>query len=150
MESNQLLEIDHLAATPFIEYPTTPSWYPALIGGYWTAMTGAILAGRHGHPVWTVVIALAALVVLMGYLRSYRARWGTWPLMSNAPAEIRRAYMTNLRGLILCVALTAVAFALAPWFVTLAVGFVSFTTLYWLYERRIYPGAVARVKARLK
>lgn len=149
MESNQLLELDRLSATPYIDYPAIPSWFPALIGGYWTAMTGAVLCAKHDHAIWTIVIAVVALGVLMTFQRSYRKRWGTWPLMGNAPAEIRNAYFLNLASVVACVVVTGISFAFAPWYITLIVAFALFTTAYWAYERRIYPRAADRVRRRL-
>ena len=45
-----------------------------------------------GNVVAGICIFLAAFTGFLFYLRWYRTRRGTWPQMSEAPPEIKRAY----------------------------------------------------------
>jgi multisubunit Na+/H+ antiporter MnhB subunit len=150
MESKDLLrDLDLAAARPFIEYPRTPWWYPALMGGYFAAIAIALLLGASGYGVAAACVFAGAIVVLGVFFRWYRSRWGTWPQMTEAPPEIRRAYRRCLAGVSVAVVLTVIVGLLSPGVVTVAVTFLVFTTLIWGYERRVYPAACAEVRARL-
>lgn len=150
MESkDSLRDLDLAAARPFIEYPSTPWWYPALMGGYFAAIAAALLLGAGGHNLAEVSIFVGAVLILAIFFRWYRSRWGTWPQMSEAPAEIRRAYRIAVVGVTVALLLTVVVGLLSPPAVTVAVTFIVFTTAVWVYERKVYPSACAAVRARL-
>ena len=150
MESKDLLrDLNLAAARPFIEYPRTPWWYPPLMGGYFSAIAVAIFLGVDGHGVAEFGVFAAAIVTLGLFFRWYRGRWGTWPQMSEAPSEIRRAYRLAFTGALVALLLTVAVGFLSPPLVTVAVTFVIFTTSVWAYERRVYPAACAAVRSRL-
>ena len=143
------------AARPFIEYPPTPWWYSGLIGGYFAAIAVALFLGVDGHIVAELCVfagagAGAGAGVTVGVLfRWYRSRWGTWPQMSKAPPEIRRAYRFALAAVSVALLLTVVVALLSPPLATVAITFLLFTTVFWVYERRVYPAACAAVRSRL-
>jgi len=150
MESKDLLrDLNLAAARPFIEYPPTPWWYPALMGGYFAAIAAAMFLGANGHGVVAFGVFGVAIVTLGLFFRWYRSRWGTWPQMSEAPPEIRRAYRLAFTGASAALVLTVAVGFLSPPLVTVAVTFVIFTTSVWAYERRVYPAACAAVRSRL-
>ncbi len=150
MESNELLrELDRAAARPFADYPPTPWWYPGLIGGNFAAIATALLFGADGNTVAEVVIFIGAVVCLLLFVGWYRSRWGTWPQMFEAPAEIRRAYRHCLAGMTVALVVAVVAGLLSPPVVTVVVTFVVFTAVIWGYERKVCPAACADVRARL-
>ncbi len=150
MESKvSLRELNLAAARPFIEYPPTPWWYPGLIGGYFAAIAVALFQGADGHIVAELSVFAGAALTLGVFFRWYRARWGTWPQMSEAPAEIRRAYRLAFAGASVALLLTVVVALLSPPLAAVAVTFVVFTTSVWAYERRVYPAACAAVRSRL-
>jgi hypothetical protein len=150
MESDQLLrDLDRAAARPFIEYPKTPRWYPAFVGGYFTAIVAALVLEAHHHPVAMAFVLGAAVVTLGVFVRWYCSRWGTWPQMSAAPIEIRRAYLQGASAIIAAAIVTGLVSLLGSAFATLLVAFVSFTAVLWWYERRAYPAACRLVRARL-
>ncbi len=150
MESKDLVrDLNLAAARPFIEYPPTPRWYPALMGGYFAAIAASIFLGANGYGVAGFGVIAAAIVTLGLFFRWYRSRWGTWPQMSEAPPEIRRAYRLAFAGALVALLLTVAVGLLSPPIVTVAVTFVVFTTSVWAYERRVYPAACAAVRSRL-
>jgi phosphate/sulfate permease len=150
MESDQMLrDLDRAAARPFIEYPRTSWWYPAFVGGYFTAIVAALMLQVHHHPVAMACVLGAAVVALGVFVRWYRSRWGTWPQMSAAPVEIRRAYLRGAAAIIAAAVVTGLAALLGSPIVTTVVAFVSFTTVFWWYERGAYPAACRLVRERL-
>ncbi len=150
MESNDLLrDLDQAAARPFIDYPPTPWWYPILMGGCFSATAAVLLLIYHGNVVAGIVLGVAALVAVGIFGGWYRSRWGTWPQMREAPAEIRRAYRRCFAGLFVALVLTVVVGLVSPPVVTVVVAFLVFTALFWGYERKVYPAACADVRARL-
>ena len=150
MESKDLLhDLDLAAARPFIDYPRTPWWYPVFMGWYFSSIATALLLGSSGNFVAAAVVFAGAIVAVAVFVRWYRAQWGTWPQMTAAPPEIRRAYREFYVGGAVAVVFTAVVGLLAPGAVTVAVAFVVSTALIWVYERKIYPAACAEVRARL-
>ncbi len=150
MESNDLLrDLNRAAARPFIDYPRTPWWYPILMGGCFSAIAAVLLLLSNGNVVVGIVLGAVALLSLGIFFGWYRSRWGTWPRMSEAPAEIRRAYRRYFAGLFVALVLTVVVGLLSPPVVTVAVTFLVFTALFWGYERKVYPAACADVRARL-
>ncbi len=150
METNDSLrDLDRAAARPFIDYPRTPWWYPILIGGYFAAILAAVFMLSNGNVVVGIVIEFVAILALGAFIGWYRRRWGTWPKMSEAPAEIRGAYRRYLAGVAVSLVLIVVVGLLSPHVVTVVVTFLVFTTLIWGYERKVYPAACADVRARL-
>lgn len=150
MESkDSLRELNLAAARPFIEYPPTPWWYPVLMGGYFAAIAIALFLGADGHGLVAFGVFAAAIITLGLFFRWYRARWGTWPQMSEAPPEIRRAYRIAFAGAAVALLLSVVVGLLSPPVVTVALTFLVFATSVWAYERRVYPAACAAVRERL-
>ncbi len=150
MESkDSLRDLNLAAARPFIEYPPTPWWYPALMGGYFAATVSAILLFASGHRFEAIGVLAGAIIALGLFFRWYRSRWGTWPQMSEAPPEIRRAYRIALAGASVAVLLAVAVTLLSPPVVAVVATFVVFTTSVWAYERRVYPSACVAVRERL-
>ncbi len=150
MESNDSLrDLDRAAALPFIDYPRSPWWYPFLMGGLFAAMGAGLFLGNRGHVVAALCVFAAAIVSSGLYFRWYRSRWGTWPEMSEAPAEIRGAYRRYFVGMFVALVLIVVVGLLSPPVVTVVVTFLVLTALIWGYERKVYPAACADVRARL-
>ena len=113
------------------------------------AMPAFVLLAADGRWVAAACVIAGALVTLGLFFRWYRARWGTWPQTSEAPAEIRRAYGFCLAAVIVAlVPIAAVGFFGTP-IVTIAVTFGVYATLFWACERKVYPAACAKVRARL-
>ncbi len=150
MESKNLLhDLDLAAARPFIEYPRTPWWYPALMGGFFAAIASSLLLGASGSDAAAAGVLAGAMVVMGVFVGWYRTRWGTWPQMTEAPTEIRRAYRRFFAGVLVAVVVSVIVGLLSPGVVSVAVTFLVFATLIWAYERRVYPAACAEVRARL-
>lgn len=150
METNDSLhELDRAAARPFLDYPRTPWWYPILMGGYFAAILAAVFLIFNDNLVIGIVIEFVAIFTLALFVGWYRRRWGTWPRMSEAPPEIRVAYRRYFVGAFVALVLNVVVGLLSPPVVTVAITFVAFSTLIWVYERKVYPAACAAVRTRL-
>ena len=150
METNESLrDLNRAAARPFIEYPPTPWWYPVLMGGYFAAITSAMYFGAAGNLAAELGLFIGAILSMFFFFRWYRTRWGTWPRMSEAPPEIRRAYTVCFIASGIALALGVIVALLTSATLTVATVFVLFAGLFWAYERKVYPAACAAVRARL-
>lgn len=150
MESDDVLrDLNRAAARPFIDYPRPPWWYPVLMGGFFSAIAAALVLLSRGNIAAAIALEALALLALGTFFGWYRSRWGTWPQMREAPAEIRRAYHRYFARLFVVVVLVVAAGFLSPPVATVVVTFLAFTALFWWYERKVYPAACADVRARL-
>lgn len=150
MESNELTrELDRAAAAPFVDYPETPWWYPFLMGGYFTACLACFLLNQNGHTALGFGLLAVAIIAFGLWFRWYRAKWGTWPKMSEAPPEIKRAYTSALIGFVVLVPFVVAVAWFMPMGVALVATFAATTAYFWSYERQVYPAAVQKVRARL-
>lgn len=157
MESDSaevLRDAERAEAAPFVDYPPTPWWYPVAaglwVGGVATVVVASLRWSSNG-PLVLVPLTLAQmalLVVLGAFIRWYRRRWGSWPVMRNAPAEIRRAYKECGVASVAVLGVTvALWLTLGPlWGAGLLA--LSFAAMIAWYERR-YAAAAQRVRERL-
>lgn len=144
-----LRSADRAAAAPYTYDFDTPAWYPFAMAAYFTAIAGTfplLMVGR--LVLGTGLLALAVTAVLMLTL-VLRQRFGTWPAMTGAPAEIRRVFR-----LLLLLALAVLLVSTMVWQLTgplggLAVVFLTSLAVVWAYEFRLYPAAAARLRRRL-
>lgn len=150
MESipNPLREADRAAAMPFLNPPATPWWYPLMMAAYFTTVSGAAAILREHQAIGLTMLVVPIAAVLL-FVRHYRRRWGTWPRLEKAPAEIRRAYAWFLGACAVDIVICGLVWVFAGAPVALPVIFVTSLIIFWLYERRVYPKAAAKARERL-
>ncbi|MFC4555925.1 hypothetical protein [Georgenia faecalis] len=144
-----LRSADRAAAAPFLQTPRIPAWYPFAMATYFTAVFGAFLLLRDGRVVPGAVLLLLAVAAVLAQATLTRARWGTWPRLSEAPAEIRRAF-----ALYVLLAVAAIIASVGVWSWVGAAGglaavFLTALAVVWAYEFRLYPAAARQVRQRL-
>lgn len=140
---------ERAAATPFVDEPRSQEWYPFFMAASVTALTAGPVLTVHGLGYLGFSLqALAMAAVAVYYLR-HQERAGAVPRMRSAPPEVRRAYLFLLVGAVAAVGVSVTAWTLGGWPVGLATVFLSSLGAVWLYERRIYPRALALLQERL-
>lgn len=147
--SASLKSADRAASAPFIETPRIPVWYPFAMAVYFTAVFGAFLLIQDNRIVPGAGLLLLSVCAVLVQALMTRSRWGTWPRMSEAPTEIKRAFALYL---LFAVASTIVSLTVWSWFGNLsglAALFLTALTVVWAYEFRLYPAAARRVRQRL-
>jgi hypothetical protein len=154
MESNHeldphqlLVEAERASAAPYVEYPAVSGWF-APGAGVWAAALVYVLTAHMGQ-LWIMAPAVAALLgIEAAWMAVYRRKWGTFPVMRHAPAEVRRVYVWYFVGV--AVALVATALAYVGWGAAGATvsAFVTVTAGLTLYERS-YTQAADATRARL-
>lgn len=154
MESSELhaalREAERGAAAPYIAYPTTPWWYPLVLGAWAAAMVGMFVFWRQNGALFFAGIAiLISLEVL--FLTWLQRRHGALPMLGKGkpPEEIAASYRGYFAGLAVIVAAVALVWLLAGVPAAAATTFVLVSAgLFW-YEK-VYSAAAERVKARLQ
>lgn len=147
--SASLKSADRAAAAPFIETPRIPAWHPFVMAAYFTAVFGAFLLIRDNNIVPGAGLLLLSVCAVLVQALMTRSRWGTWPRMSEAPTEIKRAF-----ALYLLFAVAAATASLTVWSLLgnatgLVALFLTALAVVWAYEFRLYPAAARRVRQRL-
>lgn len=145
----QLRTAERAAAAPFVDEPRSEGWYPLLMAAFVTALTAGPVMTLHGMGYLGFLLQGLAIGATAVYYVRHEKRAGAVPRMRSAPAEVRRAYAFLLVGAVVAVAVSVVAWLLGGWPVGLTAVFVSSLAVVWLYERRVYPRAVALVRDRL-
>lgn len=140
---------ERAAAAPFIDYPKTPWWYPLLFATFMTAVLAGPALVQHGHGIAGFGLQFLSLAALITFARWYRTRWGAWPRMSAAPAEIKGAYRWFLTMFVVGAVVSVAAWLLGGPQVGLPAIFVVAYALIWAYEGVVYPRAAQRVRERL-
>jgi hypothetical protein len=140
---------DRAAAAPYTELPRTPGWYPVAMAGYFTLVAGTFPLLREGQILLGVGLLLGAIIAVSTLTMILRVKLGTWPRLSTAPSEIKRAY-----GLFIVLALIALIISSAVWMwfgdiAGLVAVFLTTLTVVWAYEFRLYPAAAQQVRQRL-
>jgi hypothetical protein len=140
---------DRAAATPYTQIPRTPGWYPVAMAGYFTLVAGTFPLLRDGRILLGAALLLVAVIAVSALTMTLRARLGTWPRLSTAPAEIKRAF-----GLFIVLAIVALGVSSAVWawsgdIAGLVAVFLTALTVVWAYEYRLYPAAAQQVRQRL-
>lgn len=153
-DSSELLrDAERAEAAPFVDYPPTPWWYPPL-AGLWFGAVAATMSGFYDPRADAIKVAalFGAALLLFGLLGVfvgwYRRRWGSWPAMRKAPAEIRTAYAEYGVGLaVVSVAVVGTWLLAGRWWGIGALTVLVAALLFW-YERR-YATAARRIRERL-
>lgn len=140
---------DRAAAAPFTQTPRTPPWYPFAIAAYITSVAAAFLLLHDGHVLLGLGLLVAAMTVVLTVALTIRGKWGTWPRLSTAPTEFKRAF-----GIYIVLALIAllISSSLWTWFgpaLGLIAFFITALIVIWAYEFHLYPAAAQQVKQRL-
>jgi hypothetical protein len=140
---------DRAAAAPYTEIPRTPGWYPFVMAGYFTLVAGTFPLLREGQILLGAGLLLGAIIAVSILTMLLRAKLGTWPRLSTAPSEIKRAF-----GLFIILALSALITSSAAWMLLgdiagLVAVFLTALTVVWTYELRLYPAAAQQVRQRL-
>lgn len=140
---------DRAAATPYTELPRTPEWYPFAMAGYFTLVAGTFPLLREGQILLGAGLLLGAVIAVSTLTMTLRTKLGTWPRLSTAPSEIKRAY-----SLFIVLALAAFITSSAVWMwlgdiAGLVAIFLTTLTAVWAYEFRLYPAAAQQVRQRL-
>lgn len=144
-----LRSADRAAAAPFTQTPRISIWYPFAMATYFTVVAATFPLLQDGHIILGAGLLLLAVAAVLVLTLTIRARWGTWPRLSAAPAEIKRAFM-----LYLLTAVAAIVVAVAAWSLFGTIGglvavFLTTLAVVWAYEFRLYPAAAQQVRQRL-
>ncbi len=145
----ELRAAERAAAAPFVDEPRSESWYPLFMAAFCTAIVAGPLLVVRGPGALGLGVQLVAVLALGAYYARHHSRAGAVPRMRSAPPEVRRAYSQLFVGIATAALLSAGLWVLGGWRVGLSTVFVSSLVVVWLYERRLYPRAVARVRGRL-
>lgn len=118
-------EMERGEASPYVDYPPTPSWCPPLVG----LLAGALVLGIAVlmGSTWLGCVVIGGLVVLEGAFLTWYSRFhGALPSLRNPPREFR------------------------PLLGRLAVGYAGMiaTVAVTIYEKA-YAATAARMRARL-
>lgn len=144
-----LRSADNAAATPFIQTPRIPVWYPLAMAAYFAAVFGAFLLIGQDHIVLGAGLLLLSVSVVLVQTLIIRGRWGAWPRMSEAPAEIKRVFVLYLFLAVAAGIVSVTVWSLAGDVSGLITVFLTALTVVWAYEFRLYPAAARRVRQRL-
>ncbi|MDQ2852834.1 MAG: hypothetical protein ABI384_02685 [Allobranchiibius sp.] len=142
-----LAEMERGEASPYVDYPRTPGWYPLTVGVWAGALVLAIALLQ--RSTWLGALAIVGLVVLEGaFLGWYQRLHGALPSLRNPPAEFRPLFQRYAFGFctILGVAV-ALWFITNPWVTAIAITVLA-TGGIAAYERA-YAAAAIRTRARL-
>ncbi len=139
--------MERAEASPYVDFPRTPSWYPPSVGGWAGAFAAAVGVVQRGH--WLGLVAIAALIAVeFGFVRWYRRSHGALPTMQNPPVEFQPLFRRFAVGFVLVIATTMVLWLLAgPWIAAIVLA-VFVTVAIAVYERA-YAATAARVRSRL-
>jgi hypothetical protein len=146
----QLREAERGAAAPYIAYPTTPWWYPFVLGAWAGAMVGMFVFWRQNGALFFAGLAILISLELF-FLRWLQRSHGALPMPGKGkpPTEIAAAYRGYFVGLAVIVVAVALVWFFAGVPAAAATTFALVTAgLFW-YEK-VYATAAARVKARLQ
>lgn len=145
----ELRAAERAATAPFVDEPRSEGWYPLLMAVFVTAQVAGPLLTVHGMGYLGFSLQALAIVATALYYVRHARRAGAVPRMRSAPPEVRRAYAFLLVGALVAVVVSVLAWLLGGWPAGLTAVFGSSLALVWLYERRVYPRAVALVRERL-
>jgi hypothetical protein len=140
---------DRAAAAPFTQTPRISAWYPFAMATYFTVVAAAFPLLRDGRVILGIGLLLTAFAAVLILTLTIRAKWGTWPRLSVAPAEIKRVFL-----LFILLALIGLAASAAVWVwlgdtAGLITVFLTALVVVWSYEFRLYPAAAQQVRQRL-
>ncbi|WP_298455174.1 hypothetical protein [uncultured Cellulomonas sp.] len=151
MESAEILrQSDRAAASPFIDHPRSPGWYSPAVGLWWAGLAVMVHLYLDGRTVAASILLAALLVSEMAVIAWLRRRWGVWPRMAQAPAEVKSTYHRFVVGVVLVALVAALAWWQLGWVVGVVVIAVAMTALHAFYRLRAYPAAAERVRERLR
>jgi hypothetical protein len=144
-----LRSADRAAAAPFTQTPRIAIWYPFAMAAYFTLVAGTFPLMREGRILFGMGLLVVAVVSVVILTLTIRAKWGTWPRLATAPAEIKRAF-----GLFIVLALIALIASSVVWawfgdVAGLITVFLAALIVVWAYEFRLYPAAARQVRQRL-
>lgn len=144
-----LRSADRAAAAPFTQTPRISTWYPLAMAAYFTLVAGSFPLTREGRIIPGLGLLLVAVVAVVTLTLTIRVRWGTWPRLSTAPTEIKRAY-----GLFIILALMALGVSSLAWtwlgdVAGLITVFLTALAIVCAYEFHLYPAAAQQVRQRL-
>lgn len=149
MESDEIREqlraADRAEASPWVDYPPTPRWYPPATGAWAALLTLAVGVLDDGARVAAILALVAVEGCFLGWYVRYRG--GVMPA-GPAPREFRGAIMAFVGALVAVIAgVVALAALVAPWAgAVLALCGVA-AVIAW-YERA-YADAARRARERL-
>lgn len=142
-----LAEMERGEASPYVDYPPTPGWYPPTVGVWAGALVLAIALLQ--RSTWLGALAIGGLVVLEGaFLGWYQRLHGALPSLRNPPVEFRPLFQRYALGF--CTILGAAVafwFITNPWVTAIAITILA-TGGIAVYERA-YEATAIRTKARL-
>lgn len=142
----QLSEAERAEAAPWLDHPPLPAWWAPAAGAWFAAML--LTFSQSGNHL-VVFPALAVLLgIELGVIAWYRRRWGTWPELRSAPAELRPAMRGYFVALAAGTAAVVGAYLMLGPLPAAGVTFVSATALFAWYDRR-YAAASHAARARL-
>ncbi|MBG6218607.1 putative membrane protein [Arthrobacter sp. CAN_A6] len=144
-----LRSTDRAAAAPFTQTPRISAWYPFAMATYFTVVAVTFPLMRDGKIILGIGLLLVAVTAVLILTLTIRARWGTWPRLSVAPPEIKRAFT-----LFTILAMAALIVSGAIWLsfgdiAGLIAVFLTALAIVWAYEFRLYPVAAQQVRQRL-
>lgn len=152
MESNsevrkELLEIERAEVSPYVDYPTTPVWFPVSIWIFAGALVCAIAVLM--ESTWIGALAVAGLLALeTGFLNWYARFHGALPSLRHPPAEFRPLFWKFAVGYVAILLITVALWFLAAWWVA-AIGMGLMATAGDTVYEKAYAETAARTKARL-
>lgn len=146
---------ERAAAAPYVDYPPTPWWYPAMLAVYAAALALVFGAARGQLTFFGELVAVAVLLLAVFLLGAWwrwdRNRRGTWPRVwrfSSAPPEIRPVMRRWFAGFVVVLAVAAALVVwVSVWLAAPVAAVITYLGVVW-YER-VFGRAAARVRERL-
>lgn len=146
---HELHAAERAASSPFVDEPRSEGWYPLLMAAFVTALAAGPVMTLNGLGYLGFLLQALAIAATAAYYVRHGKRAGAVPRMRSAPPEVLRAYAFLLVGAVAAVGVSVGAWLLGGWQAGLPAVFLSGWGVVWLYERRVYPRAVALVRKRL-
>lgn len=142
-----LAELERGEASPYVDYPPTPAWYPPSVGVF----AGALVVGIAVliNSTWLGCVVIGGLVVLEAAFLSWYSRFhGAMPSMRNPPMEFRSLIRRFAVGYAALIGVTVALWFLTNAWVTAAAVAGMATVAVTIYEKA-YAATAARTSARL-
>lgn len=140
-------EMERGEASPYVDYPPTPSWYAPSVGLF----AGALVLGIAVlmYSTWLGCMVIGGLVVLEGtFFNWYSRLHGALPSLRNPPKEFRPLLGRFAVGYVGLIAVAVALWFLSNAWITAVAVAVMATVAVAIYEKA-YAATAARTRARL-
>lgn len=142
-----LSEMDRGEASPYVDYPPTPTWYPPSVGLF----AGALVLGLAAlmESTWLGCVVIGGIVVLEAAFLSWYSRFhGAMPSLRNPPKEFRSLLWRFALGYVALIVIAVALWFLTNAWITAVTVAVMTTGAVSIYEKA-YAATAARTKVRL-